>query len=220
MSGGAIRIILVDDHPLVREGIKSLLRGPEFEVVGEAGDGASAVDLAQRHRPDVALLDIRMPGMDGLEALKNIRSRSPHTAVVMVTQVEDEAHLLQAIELGAAGYVVKGAPGRELREMVLRLAAGEPGLSPDRFRALLERFRAQVPQRAQAAAASARLSPKEVQVLRLIAQGLSNQEIGELLELEISTVKSHIHSLLDKLELSGRLQAALWAVREGLLPEP
>jgi len=220
MSDRPIRILLVDDHPLVREGIRSLLRGPEFEIVGEAGDGAAAVELAERFRPDLALLDIRMPGMDGLEALRNIRARSPRTAVVLVTQVEEEGPLLKAVELGVAGYIVKGSPGRELREMVLRVAAGEPGLSPERFHALLERFRAQLPERAAAAAAGARLSPKEVQVLRLVAQGLSNQEIGDLLSLEVSTVKSHIHSLLEKLELPGRLQAALWAVREGLLPEP
>ncbi len=220
MSQRPVRVLLVDDHPLVREGIMSLLREPEFEVVGQAADGKSAVALAARLQPDVALLDIRMPEMDGLEALRNIRACAPRTAVVLVTQVEDEAHLLRAIELGASGYVVKGAPGRELRETVQHIASGEPGFSPERFRALLERFRAQATRRGRAAAESARLSPKEVQVLRLVAQGLTNQEIGELLSLETSTVKSHVHNVLEKLEASDRLQAALWALREGLLPEP
>jgi DNA-binding NarL/FixJ family response regulator len=214
-----LRVVIADDDELTRGGIRLILAGIDgVEVVAEAADGVQARDLAIRHRPDVVLLDIRMPGLDGLAALREITRSSP-AAVLMVTTFGDEDYIDEALAGGAAGFILKSSAADELAPALRAAAAGEMFLSPPVTRRAvseLRRLRTDPP----GAAVTARLdqlSEREREVLRLLAQGLSNTGISERLVISESTVKTHVSRILLKLECENRVQAALFAHRTGLL---
>lgn len=215
-----IRLLLADDEAMVRAGLTAILaHDPEIEVVAEAGDGAAAVAAVRAHRPDVALLDIRMPELDGLAATGQIRQAVPETAVVILTTFGDDAYIARALGEGASGFLVKSGDPRELLAAVRAVAGGASYLSPD----VAHRLIAQLgPDRlARAAAARDRvagLTARERGVLTLLAQGLSNAEIGGRLHLAEGTVKAYVSGILTNLGARNRVEAALTAYEAGLAP--
>lgn len=218
-SGGQpIRVLLVDDHTLFRHGIKSLLlRHKEFEVVGEAGDGLEGVKRAKQLAPDVVLLDLHMPGVGGREAVQLIREESPASQILMLTVSEDAEDLVATLQAGAQGYLLKNIDTDYLLDAIRRVAAGEAVITPQMTARLVHSVRAQ----ATGAPAVAppdkdKLSPREREILAQLAQGESNKEIARALDVTESTVKIHVQSILKKLNLSGRVQAAVYAVEHGL----
>jgi DNA-binding NarL/FixJ family response regulator len=213
------RVMIADDDELTRGGIRLILAGlPGVEVVAEAGTGVQARDLAIRHRPDVVLMDIKMPGMDGLAALREI-ARGSSAAVLILTTFGDEHYIDEALASGAAGFVLKSSAADELEPALRALAAGEMFLSPPVTRqavAQLRRLRP-APPGDDVTAHLEQLSARERDVLKLLAQGLSNTAISERLGVSESTVKSHVSRILLKLCCDNRVQAALLALRAGLL---
>jgi DNA-binding NarL/FixJ family response regulator len=215
----ALRVLIADDDELTRGGIRLILAGiPGVEIVAEAGNGAQARDLAIRHRPDVVLLDIRMPVLDGLAALREI-GRQSGTAVLMLTTFGEEEYIDEALAGGAAGFVLKSSAAEELPAALRAAAAGEMFLSPPVTRRAVTRLRLLLPTAAgdDDMARVAQLSDREQDVLRLLAQGLPNTAICERLFISESTVKSHVSRILLKLDCENRVQAALLAHRAGLL---
>jgi len=218
MSSGrpVARVIIADDHELARTGLRGMLTGePDLEVVGEASAGQQAVSLCRRLRPDVALMDVRMPELDGLAATRIIKEESPATAVVMVTMHENPEYLLEALRAGAAGYVLKDATHEEVLRTIRRVVDGEALLTPEIASRLLvrlvrEKAAAPVPQPAVP------LTSRELVVLRLVAQGWTNREIAAELQLSAGTVKVHVERILAKLGVSHRTQAAVRAVEMGI----
>jgi two-component system nitrate/nitrite response regulator NarL len=207
-----IRIVVADDHPMFRAGVvSSLAAHPDFEVVGEGASAEEAVRLAEELMPDVCLLDIAMPG-GGLNAAREITSGQPQTRVVMLTVSEDEDDLLAAMKSGASGYVLKGAAGSELMNVLRTVNAGEVYVAPGLAWGLLREM-----SRPRSAPLD-ELSTREHEVLELVAAGLSNQEIGERLGLAEKTIKHYMTSILGKLRVRSRVEAALLAYREGLAP--
>ncbi|MHA6823271.1 response regulator [Ralstonia pseudosolanacearum] len=216
-----IRILLIDDHTLFRSGIRLLLqRQPDFEVVDEAADGLEGIKLAKRHRPDVILLDLNMPGLSGLETLQLLAQDLPDTAVVMLTVSEEADELKAALRDGARGYLVKNIEADTLVAGVRRAAAGEPVISESMTAKLVAHFRAPekaAPAAPAAAAVSAdRLTPRERDIVRGLARGESNKEIARALDVAESTVKIHVQNILKKLNLTSRVQVAVYAVEHGL----
>ncbi|CAH0440001.1 response regulator [Ralstonia pseudosolanacearum] len=215
-----IRILLIDDHTLFRSGIRLLLqRQPDFEVVDEAADGLEGIKLAKRHRPDVILLDLNMPGLSGLETLQLLAQDLPDTAVVMLTVSEEADELKAALRDGARGYLVKNIEADTLVAGVRRAAAGEPVISESMTAKLVAHFRA--PEKAAPAAPAAsvsadRLTPRERDIVRGLARGESNKEIARALDVAESTVKIHVQNILKKLNLTSRVQVAVYAVEHGL----
>ncbi|ARU25077.1 response regulator [Ralstonia pseudosolanacearum] len=217
-----IRILLIDDHTLFRSGIRLLLqRQPDFEVVDEAADGLEGIKLAKRHRPDVILLDLNMPGLSGLETLQLLAQDLPDTAVVMLTVSEEADELKAALRDGARGYLVKNIEADTLVAGVRRAAAGEPVISESMTAKLVAHFRA--PEKAAPAAPAAaasvsadRLTPREREIVRGLARGESNKEIARVLDVAESTVKIHVQNILKKLNLTSRVQVAVYAVEHGL----
>ncbi|MFH8407296.1 response regulator [Streptomyces sp. NPDC018019] len=217
------RVVVADDQTVVREGIVMLLGLlPGIEVVGSAGDGEEAVRLTAALAPDVVLMDLRMPRCDGVEATRRIRTEYPGTEVVVLTTYADDDHLFPALQAGARGYLTKDADGDEIVRAVEDVLSGEAGLSPKVQRRLLERFAE--PARAAAPAAPAGppdgLTAREVEVLRLVAEGLSNPEIARSLHVSNATVKTHINNLFAKAGLRNRAQAIHYAYRHGLAHPP
>jgi DNA-binding NarL/FixJ family response regulator len=207
----AIRVVLADDHPVVREGLRGMLAAePDIEVVGEAGSGPEAVALAARLRPDVVLMDLRMPGGDGVEATRQLAG----TTVVVLTTYDSDADILRAVEAGAAGYLLKDTPRAVLADSVRAAARGETVLAPAVAGRLLGAMRA------TAAASSEQLSARETEVLALVARGLTNAEIGRRLYLSEATVKTHLLRASAKLGVSGRTAAVTKAIEIGALPAP
>ena len=205
-----VRVLLADDHRLMREGTAALLAGDErIEVVGLAGDGREAVALAERRRPDVVLLDLNMPGMDGLQACARLRDGGG-PEVLMSTVSEEEPDLYAALRVGAAGYLTKDVPPAELIEAVLAVARGEPRIAPAMAsRMLADLGRGEVPPEDPLE----RLSDREREVLALLAEGLRNREIAERLVISEPTVKTHVRHVLEKLRIRNRAEAAAFAVR-------
>lgn len=200
----AVRVVVVDDHPLFRAGVtQSLGLDPAIEVVDEGGSGAEAIELAQRHAPDVVLLDISMPG-NGIDAAAAISGISDPPRILMLTVSGDGQDIMRAVDAGAAGYVLKGAGATDLIAAVKSVAAGESFLSPNLSFNLLATLRAGGVKRTLAA-----LSPREQRILRLVAQGLSNREVGERLEVQEKTVKYHMTNILKKLKVRNRVEAAM-----------
>jgi DNA-binding NarL/FixJ family response regulator len=217
---GPIRILLVDDHLLFRKAIASLFETqPGYEVVGEAGDGEAALDLAVALRPDVILMDITMPGMSGLEATRRITAALPDARIVMLTMVEADDSLFAAIRSGARGYLEKGAEPRTFFRTVTAVAEGELGLSHAMAAKVVSEFARQGEQPPAPAGSAVSLSPREREVLKLVAQGKSNQEIADALGVAHNTVKNHLRHLLEKLQVENRVQAAAFAVRLHLLED-
>ena len=210
-----IRVLIADDHTIVRSGVNLLLSSePDIEVVGEATDGISAVELAQKFKPDVVLMDIGMPELDGFEATRRIRERVPEAKVLVLTMHRSDEYLFQMLEAGALGYVLKGAETGELINAVRTVARGEVFLYPSMARRLVQQFLRQAgadpPQRP-------RLTPREKQILNLVAEGYSNKEIAERLVVSPSTVHSHRTNLMQKLGLSTRHELVQYARRQGLI---
>jgi DNA-binding NarL/FixJ family response regulator len=206
-----IRLLLVDDHAVVREGLRAFLRlVPGIEVVGEAADGVAAARLAADLRPDVVLLDLVMPGGDGIVALRALREAAPQTRVLVLTSFTDDAQIFAALEAGAAGYLLKDVEPDALAAAVREVAAGRPALDPGVATRLMRRP-------ATAPASLAALTARERDVLRLIVEGLANKEIAGRLGIAEKTVKSHVSRVLDKLGLADRTQAAVFAIRTGMV---
>jgi len=210
-----IRVLLVDDHTLFRSGIKSLLqRHDEFEVVGEAGDGLEGLKRARSLQPDVVLLDLHMPGVSGLEALKMIVEELPGVRVLMLTVSEDAQDLMDALRAGACGYLLKNIETEVLIDGVRRVAAGESVVSQQMTAKLIAGVRQQ-PRTDQPLPDRERFSPRERDILVSLAQGESNKEIARRLDLAESTVKIHVQNIFKKLNMSSRVQVALYAVENG-----
>jgi two-component system, NarL family, response regulator LiaR len=206
----AIRVLVVDDHSVVREGLRMFLaRDPDLEVVGEAADGADAVEQARQMRPDVVIMDLLMPVMDGIAATRVIRRELPETEVLALTSVLESASVVEAIRAGAIGYLLKDTQAFELRKAIKAAAAGQVQLSPQASAYLLGAVR--MPELPEP------LTPREMDVLRLLAQGQSNKGIARSLHLVEETVKSHVRHILAKLGVQSRTQAVLAAIRLGIV---
>lgn len=204
-----IRVLVADDHAVVRAGIVALLDEVDgIEVVGQAADGLAAVEEARRLRPDLVVMDVRMPGATGDVATARIRAELPGTRVLILTTYESDSTIIAAIEAGASGYLLKAAPAEELVEGVRSVARGETALSPAIAAQLVARLRAP---------AAAELTPRELDVLRLVAAGCSNRVIGERLFIGEATVKSHLLRVFEKLGVHDRTRAVTLAMERGLL---
>jgi DNA-binding NarL/FixJ family response regulator len=215
-----IRVAIADDQELVRSGIRMILEGEtDLQVIGEAADGRSAVALVEREAPDVLLLDIRMPGQDGLAAVAEILSGEPRTRVLMLTTFDLDEYVYDALRAGASGFLLKDMSGEEIVAAVRSAArGGDALLAPAVTRRLVARFTARRPTAPVAAAAALRaLTDREVEVLRLVARGLSNAEIAGQLWIAETTVKTHVARMLTKLGLRDRLQAVIFAYETGVL---
>jgi DNA-binding NarL/FixJ family response regulator len=214
-----IRVAIVDDQELVRSGIRMILEGePDLQVVGEAADGRSAVALVHRETPDVLLLDIRMPGQDGLAAAAEILGDNAGTRVLMLTTFDLDEYVYEALRAGAAGFLLKDMSGEEIVAAVRQAArGGDALLAPAVTRRLVARFTARRPAVPSSATALRTLTDREVEVLRLVARGLSNAEIAGQLWIAETTVKTHVARLLTKLGLRDRLQAVIFAYETGVL---
>lgn len=209
-----ISLLVVDDHECLRQGIVTMLKGTEFQIIGEAVNGNQAIELAMKHKPDVVLLDVRMPGeTDGLEALERILDRSPKTKVVMFTAHENPTYVARAAACGAAGFLMKGATKDQI---IAALKRAHTGLPPEAD-SMMGKVRNTMARRRPTYDEDIPLTNREVQVLRHVALGLSNREIGRSLEISIETVKEHVQNTLRKLEAGDRTEAAVWAVRKGLV---
>jgi DNA-binding NarL/FixJ family response regulator len=215
-----IRVLVVDDHRLVRSGFRVILDLEDgIEIVGEAADGAQAVDATARHAPDVVLMDVEMPGMDGLEATRRIVAAGGGPAVLILTTFDRDDYLFAALEAGASGFLLKNARPEHLVDGVRAIAAGEALLAPELTRAVIERAvaRDRATSDAPRGVLPEQLTEREGEVLRLIAQGLSNDEIAERLLIGRATVKTHVSNVLMKLSLRDRVQAVAFAYRSGLV---
>ena len=211
-----IRVLIVDDHAIVRKGIRALLsESGGFEIVAEVADGQEAVLRAEETQPDVILMDLLMPGMDGIEATRQITGRQPGARILVLTSFAADNKLFPAIKAGALGYLLKDSSPEELVRAIRQVHRGEPALHPTIARKLLQ----EIAHPADLQPAPEALTARELAVLRLIAQGLSNQEIADELAVSEPTVRAHVSRILGKLHLASRTQAALYAVREGLTSE-
>jgi two-component system nitrate/nitrite response regulator NarL len=210
-----VRVLLADDQNLFRRGLATVLASAEdLEVVGEAADGREAVEKTRSLLPDVVLMDLHMPVCDGIQATQLIRAECPQTKVVVLTVSEDDADLFQAISSGAEGYLLKNLYPDELFHFIHRVMAGESPVSPAMASRLLQEIRQ--PSRRQGPGSASELTPREREILQLVAEGLSNAEIASRLYVVEGTVKNHLHNVLGKLQLSNRVQAAAFALRHGL----
>jgi DNA-binding NarL/FixJ family response regulator len=207
-----VRLLIVDDHPIVRAGFEGMLAGKsDLEVIGEAENGEEAVRLAERLRPDVVLMDLRMPLVDGVEAIGRIKEENPNVNILVLTTYDSDADILRAIEAGATGYLLKDAPREELFRAIHAAARGEPVLAPSVTARLMQRARTP---------AKAALSGREIEVLELVARGRSNKELAKDLHLSEATVKSHLIHIFDKLGVADRTAAVTVALERGILRLP
>ena len=213
------RVLVADDQPLVRVGLAKILEArPDFEVVGEAGDGAEAVELTRRLRPDVVLMDIRMPGMDGLEATRRIIDQNEQrTRVLVLTTFGHNEYVYEALRAGASGFLLKDSPAEELLAAVEIVARGDALLAPAVTRAVVEEFVRRPPLPEQPPARLASLTAREAEVLLLLARGLANHEIGIELYITEATVRTHVAHVLQKLGLRDRVQAVVYSYENGLV---
>lgn len=209
-----IRVMLVDDHKMVREGLKIYLSAEdEIEIVGEAENGAAGAELAAELKPDVILMDLMMPVADGIEGTKRCLAASPHSRVIVLTSMPDDERVVPALKAGALSYILKDISADELAATIRSAAAGRATLHPMAAQRMMQELTA--PPRAKTAVDE--ISPREMEVLQLIAQGLSNKEIGEKLFIGERTVKTHVSHLLEKLQLQDRTQLAIYAMQNKLV---
>lgn len=212
-----IRVVIADDQALVRDGLKAVLEAQEVSVVGEAANGLDAVHLCKRLQPDVALLDVRMPHVDGIEAARQILASCKSTAVLVLTTFDLDEYVYAALKAGVSGFLLKDANRDQIVGAVRVVAEGETLLAPQVTQRLIARFVSRQPPDAARRAALSELTERESQVLRLVARGLSNAEIGAELGIGEATVKTHVAHILLKLELRDRVQAVIFAYESGLL---
>ena len=212
-----MRVAIADDHPLFRDGLRSLLEARGIEVVGEARNGREALEEARREHPDVILMDLSMPELNGLAATRLISAELPEVKVVILTASEDDADLFEAIKSGAQGYLFKNLDSDEFFRLLDGVARGEPALTPGLARKLLGEFARPAPAPRTAAEAPVALTDREREVLDLLVQGVtSNRELAERLVVSENTVKYHLRNILDKLHLQNRAQVVAYAVRQGI----
>ena len=213
MSGTPIRVLIVDDHAIVRKGIRALLATEsDIAVVGEAGNGQEAVAQVRALAPDVVLMDLVMPGVSGIDAIRQIVAQQPSSRILVLTSFAGDEQIFPAIKAGALGYLLKDSEPNELVEAIRRVHRGESSLHPSVARKVLrELAQPAAPDHGQAI-----LTEREVAVLRLVARGMSNQEIADQLVITEATVRTHVSNILSKLHLASRTQAALYALREGI----
>ncbi len=209
-----MRILLADDHALVRDGIASLLGAWGHEVVGQAADGAEAVRLAAEVQPELVLMDVRMPVLTGIEATRRIKEEQPGLPIVMLTVSEDEDDLFRAIKAGAQGYLLKNLESRQLRSMLEAVRRGEPAISPATAARIIDEFGRRD---REASGDPDRLTDRELDVLRLVTVGMRNKEIAAQLRISGNTVKFHLGNILGKLHATSRTELAARALREGLV---
>jgi two-component system NarL family response regulator len=215
-----IRVVVVDDQELFRRGLTMLLNAePDIEVVGEASSGAGAVDLAAAEGPDVVLMDVRMPKQSGIESCLTMKDAAPTARIIMLTVSDDEADLYEAVKNGASGYLLKDSSIDEVAQAIRVVADGQSLISPSMAIKLLDEFK-QMSRGERAVSTSPKLTDRELEVLRLVAQGLNNREIAKQLFISENTVKNHVRNILEKLQLHSRMEAVMYAVREKLLDIP
>lgn len=226
-----MRILLADDHQLFISGLKNLLTAAGLEVVGTASDGAEALVKVRELRPEVVLMDIRMPGCDGLTATRRIKAEFPEVKIVILTMTDDDETLFEAVKSGASGYLLKNLEAEEFLELLAGLARGETALSPGLAGRLLHEFafKREEPEASRRLPSEESpddseqplrmLTPRQIEVLTLIARGLSNKEVAAELDLSVPTVKFHLHEVLERLHLENRTQTIVYAVRAKLIEE-
>ena len=214
-----LRVMVVDDHALFRRGLEMVLQQEaDIELVGEASDGAEAVERAQETMPDVVLMDVRMPKRSGIEAAGQIKELLPHCKILMLTISDEEGDLYDAIKAGASGYLLKEIPIDEVADAIRSVWAGQSRISPSMASKLLTEFNTLVRRAEEKQQFPApRLTDRELEVLKLVAQGMSNREIADDLYISENTVKNHVRNILEKLHLHSRMEAVVYAVREKLL---
>lgn len=211
----AISVLLVDDHSMVREGVRAfLVTQPDILVVGEAGSGEEAIKLAEQHIPDVVLMDLIMPNMDGVEATRRVKQVSPRSQVVVLTSYHEDEHIFPALKAGALSYILKDLSAEELASAVRKAAAGEAVLHPRVAARVIKELQGR---REDSLNPFTELSERELEVLKLIADGMSNTEMAAKLVLSEKTIKGHVSNILSKLHLVDRTQAAVYAWREGIV---
>jgi DNA-binding NarL/FixJ family response regulator len=213
-----IRVLIVDDHEIVREGLQTLLaEESDFEVVGTTGDGAGAVDLAEMTKPDVIVMDLVMPGLDGIEATQRIVRNNPDARVLVLTTFADDKRVREAIQAGATGYLLKDILKADLLRALREAAIGRPSLHPEVQQHLMREFAGKTSASQGQASLHLSLTEREIGILRLIAEGRSNKEIAATLYLTEGTIKGYVSTIFDKLGVQDRTQAALYAVKHGLV---
>jgi two-component system, NarL family, response regulator LiaR len=212
-----IRIVIADDHAVVREGTRTLLeREEDMEVVGEAADGEEAIKIIERNKPDVAILDISMPKLSGIEVTKQVKSRLPSTAILILTAYENDEYVFALLEAGAAGYLLKDVPGAEIVEAVRSVYSGESVLHPSIARKVIQRAIVSSA-KSHEETSEIELSEREIEVLKLAAKGLRNKDIADNLCISIRTVQGHINSIFHKLSVGSRTEAIFQSVKRGWL---
>jgi two-component system response regulator DevR len=211
-----IRLLIIDDHEMVREGLKAMLTAePDFEIVGDAANAEQAFELLERLRPDVILLDVRLPGVSGIDFCRTVTERYPKTAVIILTTFTDETLVAQCIQAGARGYIVKDIERFDLKRSIRAVARGEAAIDPKAAVAVLAQLR-RAPQVKQEPSPEL-LSPQQIVILRLVAQGLSSREIATQLYLSENTVKGYVQEILHRLGVKNRTEAVMVAVKQGWL---
>jgi DNA-binding NarL/FixJ family response regulator len=216
-STETLRVLLVDDHDLFRTGLRNLLEEQTVQVVGEAADGAQAIRMVRELAPDVVVMDLNMPGMSGVEATRQVTSLAPLTRVVVLTISDQDEDVMNAILAGACGYLMKDSSIQDLMQGIKAASVGESLISPHIAAKVLQRMRATGTNEADAAMIRAELSDREIEVLKLIANGKDNAQIAADLHISPKTVKNHISNILMKLQIDNRIQAAVYAVRSGIV---
>jgi RNA polymerase sigma factor (sigma-70 family) len=212
-----IRILLADDHSMIRHGLRLVLEEqPDFLVVGEAADGREAVHLAEALKPDIALLDIRMPNLNGIEAARQMKARQPNIAVIMLSIFADEGYVLRSLKAGACGYLLKESPETDLIHAIHCAYEGKAFFSPSVSRILLEDYMRKMKEKGVDDSFEL-LTPREREILQLVAEGKSNKEIAQLLNLSLYTVETHRSNVLEKLNLHSVPELTLYAVRKGVI---
>jgi DNA-binding NarL/FixJ family response regulator len=207
-----VRVLIADDHGIVRSGLRLLLeRQPDIEVVGEAADGAEARELAIRERPDLAILDVRMPKLTGLQATREIRAQAPEVAVLILSMHDDERYLFEALKAGASGYVLKAQADTELLEAIRAVRRGEPFLTPEAQRSLIRDLLE------RGSAGEEELTPREEEIVKLVAEAHTTREIAAILHLSEKTVENHRGSAMRKLGMRDRVELVRYAIRRGLI---
>jgi len=212
-----IKILLAEDHKVVREGTRRLLESQgDFEVIGEASDGVEAVELAKRLKPQIIIMDVSMPRLNGIEATKQIKALYPNIAILVLTGYDDDEYVFALLEAGAAGYLLKESSGEELIEAIRQVMSGEPVLHPKIMKKVLNRLRTPTEEPSMQTSSEV-LSDREMEVLRLAAKGMSNMEIADSLTLSVRTVQTHLRSIFNKLGVGSRSEAIVFGLKKGWL---